>query len=191
VNAAAPWRSWHVDLHGHRNNRGISSRDARAAAFNIWGNSFPAEELPAPGSVLDVGDVSFRWPDGTDPGGDNVRCLGQVVRTPQVACERLFVLGAAERRTEDPIVFLRRDAPARSVRLALSDFWPQTPQRFGEHAAVRCTTMHYPRHADPRMGATIWRQEILVPGRGPLAAILLPDNPAMHLFALTLGERLR
>jgi hypothetical protein len=36
------------------------------------------------------------------------------------------------------------------------------------------------------MGPVIWRERVPVPRESPLTAIRFPDNPAIHVFALTL-----
>jgi hypothetical protein len=179
-------KSWHVDLTDYFNNDGVSwACRTDDGSFNIWGNTFPAEELPPSGSVVDVGGVSFRWPDLSDAKPNNVRCLGQVIPLPEVTCTGIYLLGASERRTEDPVrLFLAGGAVVESW-LALSDFWPETPARFGEVAAVRCSRMHYPRHVQHGMGPTIWRQWIRAPEPVPAVAFGVPDNPAMHIFAVT------
>ena len=76
--------------------------------------------------------------------------------------------------------------------LRVSDFWPETPGRFGERESLRCVSLHYPRHVQAPMGPVIWRERVPVPREVPLAAIRFPDNPAIHVFALTLtgGEAL-
>ena len=38
---------------------------------------------------------------------------------------------------------------------------------------------------EARVEAGIWHQVIRLPGFGPLSGLVLPDNPSMHLFALT------
>jgi hypothetical protein len=46
--------------------------------------------------------------------------------------------------------------------------------------------MLYPRHEQRNMGPAIWRQRVPVTVPGEVVAVELPDNPAMHVFALTL-----
>ena len=61
-----------VDIARHRNNTAISAAtETKAGAFNVWGNSFAAEYLPAGGSLVHVAGVPFRFPPVCD-GPDNV-----------------------------------------------------------------------------------------------------------------------
>lgn len=155
-----------------------------AGAFNIWSNTFPAEELPSTGTAT-VGGVPFRFPraDGRRP--DNVRCRGQVVALPPGRADWLYLLAAAERRTEDHVTISYADGGRRSQWLRVSDFWPETAPRFGETLAFRTSVLLYPNHADARMAPAIWRQRVPVTVPGDVTSVILPDNPAVHVFAIT------
>jgi hypothetical protein len=169
------------------NNSAITSADRLGAgALNVWGNSLPANSLPT-GEVL-VHDIPFLFA-GAGVADDNVRCAGQSLALPTGRTDWLHVLAASERRTED-IVWLRyADGACDPEWLRVSDFWPARP-RFGELLAFRCGQMHYPHHVQSDMDGQIWLTRVPVVRRVPLASVRLPDNPAIHVFALTL-ERSR
>ena len=174
-----------VDISGHRNNIGISAATATAAgAFNVWGNSFAAEYLPAGGSLVEVAGVPFRFPPVCD-GPDNVRCAGQFVEVPTGSYDWIHVLGAAERRCEDTVELTFTDGSADLEPLRLSDFWA-APAWFGEAKAFESAVMHYPHHVQPGVSAVMWAQRVPVTRRAGLAGIRLPRNVAMHVFAITL-----
>jgi hypothetical protein len=168
-------------------NDGISSRSRpNDGAFNLWGNTFPRESLPPGGEIVYVEGVPFLFPPSADGDLNNLRCRGQLVRLPRMVCDWIYVLGAAERRTEDELVLVHADRGERRGWLRISDFWAETPGRFGDVEAFRCDGLHYPRHVQRNMAPTIWSQRAPVAERAPLVALRLPDNPAIHLFALTL-----
>ncbi len=174
-----------VDLTAYFDNTGITRRDdLSGGGFNIWSNTFPAEELPQ-GPVIDVGGLPFRFPC-RGPGGDNLRCAGQLIEVPPQRYDWLYLIAAAERRTEDSVLLHYADGAIDPEWLRVSDFWPETPGRFGERETLCCVSLHYPRHVQAPMGPAIWRERVPVPREQPLAAIRLPDNPAIHIFALTL-----
>jgi hypothetical protein len=176
-----------VDLSEHFDNDGISSSERPDdGAFNIWSNTFPSEELPESGSVVNVGGIPFRFPDKRDGARNNLRCARQLLPVPPGRYDWIYLLGAAERRSEDWLYLHYADGAVDPEWLRVSDFWPETPAHFGEPAAFRCTSLHYPHHVQRAMGPTIWRQRVPVPRERDLAAIRLPDNPAIHLFAMTL-----
>lgn len=176
-----------VYLADHFDNRGLSTvADKGDGGFNVWSNTFPAEELPEQGSEVVVGGARFRFPAKGSSGVDNLRCAGQLVRVPPGRYDWAYVLAAAERRSEDFVQLHYADGSVDPEWLRVSDFWPETADRFGGLAAFRCEVMHYPRHVQRGMGPVIWRHRVPVPRATDLVAIRLPDNPAVHIFALTM-----
>ncbi len=186
VGPVPPERFEPVSLASYANSRGVLAGPRFAGrGFNIWDNAFPADELPPAGQGCVVNGVPFLFPLVGD--ADNIRCRGQRVALPAGARPAwLSVLGAAERRAEDLLRLHYADGSARPQWLRLSDFWPDTPARFGDSLAFRCGRMLYPRHEQPNMAPAIWQQRVPVTVPGELVPVELPDNPAMHVFALTL-----
>jgi hypothetical protein len=177
-----------LELRPHLDNIGITRADDLAGgAFNIWSNTFPAEHLPpvdADGCV-EVGGLPFRFP-ATGCGPDNVRCAGQHVAVPAGRYDWIHLLAGAERRTEDPLLLHFADGNTDPEWLRVPDFWPQTPPHFGVADGVVFPVMHYPRHVQRDMAPAIWRVRVAVPRESELVGIHLPDNPAIHVFAVTL-----
>ncbi|MFI5672120.1 hypothetical protein [Streptomyces sp. NPDC051704] len=176
-----------VNLSAHFNNRGIQPPDDTPGdyGFNIWRNTFPAEELPEPGSLVDLVGAVFEFPARRSAAGDNVRCRGQLVELPGGSWDWIGLVGAAERRTEDEVELHYADGTVRREWLRMSDFWPQTGAYFGEPRAFVTGSMRYPRHTHLHHAPSIWQQRVPVRVPAPLAAVRLPDNPAMHVFAMT------
>jgi hypothetical protein len=176
-----------VGLCGHFDNVGIAApRWPTTGGFNIWSNTFPSDELPPVGATVSIGGVPFRFPTRGAGDADNVRCRGQRVVVPYGVFDWIYLLAAAERRTEDLVLLHTQGGVTRRQWLRVSDFWPETAPRFGELLAFRCSRMLYPRHAQRNMAPAIWRCRVPVPVPDPLVALTLPDNPAIHVFALTL-----
>jgi hypothetical protein len=117
---------------------------------------------------------------------DNLRCRGQRIAIPPGRYDWVYALAAAERRTEDRVAVRYHDGTVRRGWLRVSDFWPETGARFGEVLAFRCASMHYPRHVQENMAPAIWRTRMALPDPGVVVGLDLPDNPALHIFALTL-----
>lgn len=175
-----------LDLAPLFNNDSISYASNLAdGGFNVWDNSFPAEELPESLSVVRVGDIPFRFPPKEDGRLNTVVCCGQRLDVPTDRYDWLYVLGSAERRAEDAVFLHYAGGAVDPEWLRISDFWPGSGPRFGEVAAFRCAHMHYPRHVQPNVHPVIWRQRIPVTRSEPLAWVRLPDNVAIHLFAVT------
>lgn len=176
-----------LDLTGVLNNNAIShAAHLDVGGLNIWRNSYPADELPEGGSIVDVGGVPFRFPP-TDGADNNVICCGQLLDTPAGRYDWIYVLGAAERRTEDWTYLHYVSGAVDPEWLRLSDFWPAA-SRFGEVEAFRCRRMHYPRHIQEGVHPGMWRARIPVPREDELARLRLPHNIAIHIFAMTLAR---
>lgn len=181
-----------VDLGNYFDNRGLTSAaDLSSGEFNIWFNSFPAEELLHSDNAVEIGGVPFLFPGRAANGKDNFRCSGQRIALPAGSYDWIYLLGAAERRSEDFLYLHYADGSTDPEWLRVSDFWPETPAHFGEQHQLRCTCLHYPRHVQQRMGPAIWCCRVPVPRLTELAALRLPDNPAIHIFALSLMAAVR
>lgn len=174
-----------VDISSHRNNIAISAAtDTKAGAFNVWGNSFAAEYLPAGGSLVHVAGVPFMFPPVCD-GPDNIRAAGQFIGVPAGRYDWIHVLAASERRCEDTVELNFADGAVDAEPLRISDFWA-APAWFGEVKAFESMVMHYPHHIQRGVNALMWAQRVPVTRRTDLTGILLPRNVALHVFAVTL-----
>jgi hypothetical protein len=174
-----------LDISAHRNNTAISAAtETKAGAFNVWGNSFAAEYLPASESLVHVAGVPFRFPP-VCLGPDNVRCAGQFLTVPVGRYDWVHVLAAAERRCEDTVELNFGDGSLDPESLRVSDFWA-APAWFGEIKAFESPVMHYPHHVQEGVSAMLWAQRVPVTRRAGLAGIQLPRNVAVHIFAVTL-----
>ncbi|WP_409492254.1 hypothetical protein [Amycolatopsis sp. cmx-11-12] len=161
-----------------------SSSATGCGAFNVWGNSLPAEELPSAGTIR-VDGVPFDFPATGPDRPDNVRCAGQHITVVPGRYDWLYLLTAAERRVEDEIAFHYADGSVDFEPLRVSDFWA-APAVFGETSAFTTFAMHYPYHVQANVPAMVWCQRVPLVRRSALAAMRLPRNPAAHIFAATL-----
>ncbi|MEU4896747.1 hypothetical protein AB0B12_29630 [Streptomyces sp. NPDC044780] len=176
-----------IDLSAWYNNVGLTRPDnTSAGAFNVWRNSLPAPELPC-GQRVTVEGVPFLLPPADGDRYDNVRCAGQVAPVPRGAYDWVYLLTTAERRVEDEMALHFADGAVDFEPLRVSDFWV-APAVFGETAAFTTTVMHYPRHIQRNVPATVWSQRVPVTRRGRLRAVRFPDNLAVHILAMTLCE---
>ncbi|MFB9556560.1 hypothetical protein [Streptomyces roseoviridis] len=174
-----------VDISAQLDNTAISAAtNTKAGAFNVWGNSFAAEYLPAGGSLVHVAGVPFRFPPVCD-GPDNIRCAGQFLPLPEGRYDWIHVLAASERRCEDTVELHFSDGSVDAEALRVSDFW-SAPAWFGEVRAFESLVMHYPHHVQRDVSAVMWAQRVPVTRRAALAGVRLPRNVAVHVFALTL-----
>lgn len=170
------------DLLDNRATTGTADLDQ--GRLNAWGNSFPAEELPQPGTQIEVAGIPFVWANA-HAHGDNVRCAGQLIELPPGQYDWIYLLAASERRSEDTLWAYYDDGHADPLPVGISDFLDGTPA-FGELSAFRTTRMHYPHHVQHGLPTTMWLTRVGMPRRGNAQAIRFPRLVAMHIFALTL-----
>ena len=171
-----------VDLTPHLDGTAFTTRsDLHAGRLNVWGNSLPADSVQ--GHVLVAGGIPFELP-ARGSGPDHVRCGGQLVRLPPVGADWLHLLATSERRCEEVAMVHYASGAVDPEWLRVSDFWP-AHAHFGEVEAVRTTAMHYPHHRQEDLGGQLWAVRVPVTRREPVHALRLPDNPALHVFAIT------
>ncbi|PRX96516.1 hypothetical protein CLV72_10739 [Allonocardiopsis opalescens] len=151
--------------------------------MNVWRNSLPAEEFPSGELVIE--GVPFHPPRPRRGADDHVTCDGQLLAVAEGGYDWLYLLACSERRVEEEIALHFTGGQVDFEPLRVSDFWAAVPF-FGESAAFTSAVMHYPHHVQPRVPGTIWCQRVPVVRRAPLAAVRLPRNAAVHVFAATL-----
>lgn len=174
-----------IDISAHRNNLASTTVDDLAAGqLNIWRNSLPQDELPQ-GDLLEMAGIPFSLPRFDGQVADNVRCSSQYVSCAPGAYDWLYLLVTSERRSEDHIAFHFIDGSVDFESLRVSDFWHSEPA-FGDKRAFGTEHMHYPFHVQPNLRGEVWFQRVPVSRMVPLAGLALPDNAAIHVFALTL-----
>ncbi|MEV7677956.1 hypothetical protein AB0O64_05250 [Streptomyces sp. NPDC088341] len=167
------------------NNRATTSvADLEHGRLNAWGNSFPAEELPEPGTLVEVAGIPFQWANAHAE-GDNVRCEGQLIDIPSRPYDWIYLLAASERRGDSTLWAHYEDGHSDPLRVGVSDFLDGTPA-FGEVPAFRTRRMHYPHHVQQGLPTTMWLTRVGMPRAGSARALRLPRSVALHVFAVTL-----
>jgi hypothetical protein len=173
-----------VDLTPYRNNIALTTdKTLHRGMLNVWGNSLPAEVLPHDG--LTVGGIPFRGVPGGGAEPDNVRCAGQYLELPRTTADWLHLLATSERRCEETAFVHYASGAADPEWVRVSDFLPARAH-FGEVLAARSDALHYPHHRQENLGGRLWAVRIPVTRREPVCGLRLPDNPALHVFALSL-----
>lgn len=150
--------------------------------LNVWGNSLPASPLTG------TGPVPFSLASGDGSAEDHVRCAGQFIALPRIEADWIHVVATAERRCEDTVCLHYADGSADREWIRVSDFWESRPH-FGNQLVLRSGRMHYPKHVQENVHGYVWSTRVPVIRQVPLSGIRLPDNIALHVFAMTLELR--
>ena len=195
-----------VDLAPYFNNAGIaSSCDPVAEGLDGMGTIFQAEGLPASRATVDCNGTQFAFPDKRDGVRDNIACEAQEIPLP-VGCYRaLHVLGICDWRATAEIILLHSpDGSCTHETLGLSDASHYKGLQYGEREAFTGQLITpdgliphvflfgitppgkgrqmYETHIE----AGLWHQVIELKETLLLSHLVTPDNPSMHIFALTL-----
>lgn len=194
-----------VDLAPYFNNAGIaSSCDPVADGLDGMGTIFRGEDLPAAVTV-DCNGTQFAFPDKSDGVHDNIACEAQEVSLPVGRYRALHVLGLCDWRSTAEIILLHSpDGSRTQATLGLSDASHYKGLQYGEREAFTSQLITpdglvphvflfgiippgkgrqmYETHIE----AGIWHQVIELKETLLLSRLGMPDNPSMHIFALTL-----
>ena len=181
-----------LDLTPYFNNDGISyDADRTDGNFDGDGATYPAEDLPPSNSPVECEGVVFRFPSKEDGQNNNIVLEGQWIVVPQDVFDGLYFLGVSlGGYLEDVVRFVFADGSKEEAFLGLSGWNKSHNLRYGERVGMLCSGYHFPsKHIyTDRVGVDygIWMQHIPIGAAHPLVAVELPDNPGMHIFAMTL-----
>ncbi len=181
-----------LDLAPYFNNDGISyDVDRTDGNFDGDGATYPAEDLPPSNSPVECEGIVFRFPSKEDGQNNNIVLEGQRIAVPQDVFDGLYFLGVSlGGYLEDVIRFVFADGSKEEAFLGLSGWNKSHNLKYGERVGMLCSGYHFPsKHIyTDRVGVDygIWMQHIPICVTRPLVAVELPDNPGMHIFAMTL-----
>jgi len=159
-----------------------------AASFDGQKRGYPSALMPAAGvHAYGAARVPFRL---AAPGGPNtVACDGQTVPIPAVRGDNtLYVLGAGAPGSQGgTLTLVRADGSRVPVPFTLGDWVTGSAGRNEDALAL---DYRLSPDGTPERGVKphFWIAAVTLPPGGPIARILLPHNPAAHLFALTMGR---
>ena len=188
-----------LDIGPYFNNDGISFETGVGNGdFDGLGNTYPAEKLPASNQLVNLCGTPILFPDKQDDAFNNIILESQQIIVPVGNYCTLAIIGASDSGRyvgggyEEPLILSYWENTKEKVKLRLKDWICIEEQRIGGKEALRCPYMHCPegRCAVSERGyetyPTLWYEEISVDDSKTLDHIKLPDNPCMHIFAMTL-----
>ena len=179
-----------IDLAKTFNNDGISGdENRRDSDFDEYRQAYAAELLPEPGLVKPLGhvpDLPFIFPPKKEGAKNNIACDGQRIGVPAGRYAALYVMGSATFGEQKGDVELECEKGKTTATLKLSDWC--AAGKFGEAQAYLMTQRHNWEGKEEKAVCSIWVQAVDLPADKVLKAIVLPKNPKMHIFAMTLAK---
>jgi hypothetical protein len=172
-----------LDIARYFNNDAISTHDAQQlGAIDKGGDSLPAEGFPSSGK-LTVSGITFKLPN-VSATRNNISCRSQKIMLPKGSYTKIHVLATAVNGSYiDELTAGCADGSIYNLDLAISD-WCVTAN-YNEQTALRFDHRH--GQASGQTACSIWKQTMyLRNNHSPVRSVTLPNNPDMHIFAITL-----
>jgi amino acid adenylation domain-containing protein len=179
-----------VDLTHDFNNNGFHSSISENCPADISGNGFylvwKSEFLE---EVWQIGTMKFRFPSPVDHQNDNLVCSGQTIPVPAGNYCNIMFLGNSEwGKLSGEMGLHYADGKTEEIIIEFSD-WNLAPTG-GEVVAWQGTAVEKRENGDqvcnfaPRIFAKMYSLKT----DGVLESLRLPNNPCIHLFAISLGK---
>ncbi|MBN9620989.1 MAG: alpha-galactosidase [Actinobacteria bacterium] len=172
------------------NNVGVTSQsDPGPGNFDGDGNSFSAEQLAAagvrPGATVTVGGASFSWPSAAAGTPDNVAGSGVTVKLAGQG-SRLAFLGSEAGDVTDTVTVTYTDGTTTTGSVGFPNWSFSSPTEFGATLAVSTQGRNTPQgYADSQYAYRLFYNSIPIEAGKTVATVTLPNDPSIHLFALT------
>src|SRR5262245_15090523 len=136
-------RSLAIELSASYNAHAATFDDDRSAGFvNVWGNSFPAEEVPF-GRAFELDGVEYRLPAKRAGNPDHVEALGQTIDLEREgSVDGMPLLGFGEMGAQPLDIEVIGPAGGHRWRTTLPG-WLVTPHAPGGTQSWRASHLHY------------------------------------------------
>ncbi len=169
---------------------GTSVSDLCPAKFTIRNGYLYAENLPL-NEELEVGDMKF---DSTRIRGDcydSMKCNGEAIPCPEGLYDYIMFLGCGEvGHQSDEVTIEYEGGKTEKMPIELSDFWSNI-NFFGEKFAWkgRYVKVAGGKRELLQREVYLYAQKYQLSNQDIVKSIHLPENPFIHLFAITLGKK--
>lgn len=176
-----------ISLEDYYNADAISYDTNRSdGAFGL--TSYPAELLPESNEIVHVNHVPFKFPSKEDTDLNNIECNKQEIRIAKDFYESMHFMAACDNGSFEETIELVYVDEIVKAKLCISD-WIEYAPLFGEVTAFTCNHLHASDRDLTDLVSRIWVQSIKIDSGKQLHGIKLPDNPCLHLFAITLQRK--
>ena len=175
-----------VDLRAQFNQDGVGTQSNPADGnFDGVGWNLAAELMPPAGEVVKMAGVEWLMPEYTDGLPNNVQARGQLISMPKGVYSGLYILATATGGGQaSKLTVNYADGSTQTVDFRVSD-WCGDPG-FGEEIAWEMAH-RYDRNGPTGPRTRLFRVWWKLDAAKQVDSITLPDNPKIHIFAVTLG----
>ncbi|MBE3576406.1 MAG: hypothetical protein IMX00_01715 [Limnochordales bacterium] len=175
-----------VDLRAHFNQDGVSTLANPADGnFDGVGWNLAAELMPPAGQVVKLAGVEWLMPEYADGLLNNIQARGQRLPLPKGMYSGLYILATATGGGQTGKLTVNyADGSTQTVDIRVSD-WCGEPS-FGEEVAWEMAH-RYDRNGPTGPATRLFRVWWKLDASREIESVVLPNNPSIHIFALTLG----
>ena len=172
------------------NNVGVTSESAPTPGnFDSTGDSYSAEALATagvtPGSTVTANGLSFSWPTAGAGTPDNVAASGEEVTLGGQGSSLAF-LGSETGAVAAPVVVTYTDGTTSTGQLGFPNWCCTPPTAYGAQVAI--TTDHRDTPTGPAnygISYQVFSNTVPLTAGKTVQSVTLPNQPAIHLFALS------
>jgi hypothetical protein len=161
--------------------------------FDGGGDSFSAQELAAdgatPGATLSVQGTTFAWPSAASGTPDNTEAQGQLISVGGSGSLG-FLASASGVNQSGTLTVNYTDGTSSTATLGVPNWCCENQGDFGATVALKTLGNNAPS-GNRQNGVeydVFFNQVALTPGK-TVASVVLPDNPALHIFAMAASEQ--
>ncbi len=183
------------------NHKGILEEDSEARFTGLAdqgvgrrGHFFKASGCPQSNTVIEVEGIPFNFPDKDMMKYDNIKCSGQKLRPPIGYYSRLHIISFNDvTQSEDLAELLFEDGTVEKVTLSSLPWGKagkseKNDNNFSfvkEFFLAGKSVLQCKNTLQVDVGCTLCSVEIVNQDK-KLSAVLLPENPMLHIFSITL-----
>lgn len=176
-----------LNLRDYFNADAISyDNDRSDGAFSL--TTYPAEELPESNTIITFNQIPIKFPSKEAGDLNNIECDRQVISIPKNYYQSMYILAACDNGSFEETIELLYENRIVPANLSVSD-WIASSPLFGEMTVLTCDHVHSPNRDILNLVVKIYLQSVKVDPQTPLIGVKLPDNPCVHLFAVTLERK--
>ena len=172
------------DLSAQYDVDGVSAAGAAGADFDGTGTSYPAEQMPVPGTGVLAGRA-YVFPDTTGGAKNFATAHGQDVPLAPRAYSGLDILLAAHGGDVKSTATVHySDGSTAQVALDATD-WAAGSPRLGEDIAVHADSRYNGSGAPDGVAVNLWHISVPLDKSRTAESITLPDNGNLELYAIS------